>query len=123
MKKNNLKTFWLPIALVIFSACAIANNTLAEESVQLDQFHANNDISCVDCHGDATPRQPVSMLKCIECHDPGELAAATAELEPTNPHENRHFGTGMDCNLCHHQHQKSVNYCLPCHPTFILNVP
>lgn len=66
---------------------------------------------------------PASMLTCLECHDTDELAEATAELKPTNPLKNRHYDTGADCNLCHHQHRASVNFCLPCHVRFDFDVP
>jgi hypothetical protein len=46
-----------------------------------------------------------------------------SNAKPRNPHENRHYGTEADCNLCHHQHKKSENFCLPCHQRFDFVVP
>jgi hypothetical protein len=35
--------------------------------------------------------------------------------KPTNPHTSPHYGTDLDCNLCHHQHAASEDYCAYCH--------
>lgn len=43
------------------------------------------------------------------------LTASTAGVKPTNPHNSPHYGKHADCNLCHHQHEKSENYCTQCH--------
>lgn len=85
--------------------------------------HADKGITCVDCHGKAAKKEAVPMRKCLSCHgDTQELAAKTAKVKPTNPHENRHFGTEADCNRCHHEHAVSENLCLPCHK-FAFKVP
>lgn len=127
MKKNILHKFLLATALTILAAGISATAVYAasdkKEAVALDQFHAGMDVTCADCHGDDVQRQPVPMVKCLECHDTKDLAEKTAAVEPTNPHENRHYGTEADCNLCHHQHRKSENFCLPCHVRFDLDVP
>jgi hypothetical protein len=44
-----------------------------------------------------------------------KVSAATASVKPTNPHNSPHYGKNADCNLCHHQHEKSENYCTQCH--------
>ncbi len=120
----NTKTFHMPklvfaLALALVLGGAFAGSALA----QLDQSHASAGVSCADCHGDQTQREPVAMLKCLECHDTKDVAEATAELKPTNPHNNRHYGTETNCNYCHHQHQKSENFCTPCHLRFTFDVP
>ncbi len=124
----NTKTFHLPklvfaLALALTLGGAFAGRVLAAEAVQLDQFHASNGVVCADCHGDQAQREPVPMIKCLECHDTKEVAAATAELKPTNPHNNRHYGTETNCNYCHHQHRASENFCTPCHLRFEFVVP
>lgn len=53
----------------------------------------------------------------------GVYAVKTADIKPTDPHKNRHYNTEADCNLCHHQHGKSENFCLPCHDRFNFHVP
>lgn len=85
--------------------------------------HADKGITCAQCHGKAAKKEAVSMQQCLSCHgDTKELAARTAKVKPTNPHENRHFGTETDCNRCHHEHMTSENLCLPCHK-FHFKVP
>ena len=56
------------------------------------------------------------MDKCVSCHGPTEgLAQKTKEIKPTNPHTSPHYGTELDCNLCHHQHTRSEDFCGQCH--------
>jgi len=45
-----------------------------------------------------------------------------AGVKPSNPHTSPHYGMSLDCNLCHHQHAKSENYCSQCHK-FDFKVP
>ena len=86
--------------------------------------HAERGVTCVQCHGKAAKKAVVPMQWCVGCHgDTKDLAARTANVKPTNPHENRHFGTEADCNRCHHEHAASENLCLPCHLRFGFKVP
>jgi Cytochrome c3 len=71
-------------------------------------------MGCVDCH-------PTEIYKacdtnnCLSCHDGFEdLARATQNLDP-NPHDSPHYGQEFDCDLCHHEHEKSENFCSQCH--------
>ncbi len=128
MKNTTLHTFVFAIACIIFldgifASGAYAASTPEKQVITLDEFHANADVGCADCHGNKNQRAAVSMVKCLECHDTKELAEKTANVKPTNPHNNRHYSTEADCNLCHHQHKKSENFCLPCHARFDLIVP
>ena len=107
----------------IFASGVYAAKTAKKQVGQLDEIHASNDVSCADCHGDENQRKAVPMVKCVECHDTAELAKNTADTKPTNPHKNRHYSTEADCNLCHHQHKKSENFCLPCHDRFVFVTP
>ncbi len=107
----------------IFASGVYAANTAKKQVGTLDEFHAKADVTCADCHGDVSQREAVEMVKCLECHDTAELAEKTANVKPTNPHKNRHYNTEADCNLCHHQHKKSENFCLPCHGRFDFVVP
>jgi len=85
--------------------------------------HQLTGLSCRSCHAAGQEMQAVGMEKCVTCHgDPATLAAKTAQVKPTNPHTSPHYGTDLDCNLCHHQHAKSENYCLQCH-SFPFRVP
>jgi hypothetical protein len=70
--------------------------------------------------GDAT--KVVSSKDCLSCHESIEaLAAATAKLKP-NPHDSPHYGKELDCELCHHEHSLSENFCAQCHDSS-LTVP
>jgi cytochrome c553 len=86
--------------------------------------HASQGITCAQCHGKSAKKEVVPMQQCLSCHgDTKDLALRTAKVKPTNPHENRHFGTEADCNRCHHEHATSENLCLPCHTRFGFKVP
>ncbi|GFO66665.1 hypothetical protein GMLC_02440 [Geomonas limicola] len=114
------------IALVI-GICAggvVAAHAAEAKGEELGKVHAGAGIACAMCHVDAQHPQPVPMEKCLSCHgETRKLAEKTANVKPRNPHENRHYGTEADCNICHHQHKKSQNFCLPCHERFDFVVP
>ena len=79
-------------------------------------------VNCASCHGKGKP-EAVAMDKCVACHgSTAKLAEKTAKVKPENPHTSPHYGTELDCNLCHHQHAKSENYCNQCH-SFGFKVP
>jgi len=85
--------------------------------------HSLSGITCQACHGKVKEEAAVKMDKCVSCHgSTAKLAEKTASIKPTNPHTSPHYGTELDCNLCHHQHTKSENYCLQCH-SFPFRVP
>lgn len=91
----------------------------------LEQRHDAKGVQCEDCHLKAAKSEPIPLERCVRCHgdgDPKALAARTAGVKPTNPHENRHYGVETDCNLCHRIHEPSVNYCADCHPRFQFKV-
>ncbi|MCL1074977.1 cytochrome c3 family protein [Shewanella dokdonensis] len=118
MKNFNLFKMLLAIALTVF-----AGSSMAKSDVLLDQVHFAKGVKCASCHGNAQPREAVTMMKCVQCHNTEKLAQKTKDLQPTNPHNNRHFGTETNCTNCHHVHQKSENYCVSCHPRFDFIVP
>jgi hypothetical protein len=129
MKNKTLQKFLLAIALPVFLGGLFAGgvhaaNTAKMEDGRLGKLHAGRGIECAECHEDAKNPETPSMLKCVDCHgETTKLAEKTANAKPRNPHENRHYGTEADCNLCHHQHKKSENFCLPCHQRFDFVVP
>lgn len=127
MKTNTLHKLLFVTACALFLGSTFASGIYAATAerhvVPLDEFHASVDVTCADCHGDDKKREAVPMVKCLECHDTQDLADKTANTTPTNPHKNRHYSTEADCNLCHHQHKKSENFCLPCHGRFDFVVP
>jgi hypothetical protein len=79
-------------------------------------LHALKDVKCAQCHGKVKKPEPVEMSQCVACHgSTAKLAEKTKDVKPNNPHTSPHYGTELDCNLCHHQHAKSENYCAQCH--------
>lgn len=127
MKRTTFTTHFL--ALFVLLATALTGGGLraaepaAKGKAQRTSRHSGNGITCTQCHGPSGRKALVPMEKCLGCHgDTKALAAKTAKVKPTNPHENRHFGTEADCNRCHHEHVKSENLCLPCH-RFNFKVP
>jgi len=85
--------------------------------------HIERGVKCDKCHEAGKP-QTASTFKCLTCHrDGASVARRTAKTKPTNPHDNRHYGTEADCALCHHEHKPSENNCLQCHHTFKFSVP
>ena len=105
-------------------ACHVqeGKNTLAGK-LPLMHAHQLSGVSCDKCHVDVTKPAPVAAKTCTGCHAPEKVALATAELTPTNPHNSPHYGQDSDCNMCHHQHSKSVNACENCHGEFEFKVP
>jgi len=128
MKNKTIHTFLCAISLLmflggIFAGGAYAGTEATGKDGDLGKLHALKGITCAQCHGNVKIPVPASMEKCVSCHETKKLAEKTAGAKPTNPHENRHYGTEADCNLCHHQHKKSENFCLPCHQRFDFVVP
>ncbi|MCH1930821.1 cytochrome c3 family protein [Shewanella sp. A25] len=114
-------TIILSLALSLFAGSALAAAP-AKSTGLLDQTHMAKGLKCTSCHEGET-REAVPMLKCTKCHNTEKLGAKTENLQPTNPHNNRHFSTETDCAKCHHVHQKSENYCEGCHERFNFVVP
>ncbi len=73
-------------------------------------------VNCAGCHGKTKKPEAPEMGKCVSCHgSAAALAEKTARAKVPNPHKSPHYGTDLDCNLCHHQHAKSELYCNTCH--------
>ena len=127
MKNSLLQTLasasiTLFLTLVLAGAGHAATAAKAGEGV-LGRLHAASGVKCAACHENVKKPLAVSMEKCLTCHgDTKTLAEKTANVKPLNPHESRHYGTEADCNICHHQHRKSENFCLDCHNRFDFKV-
>jgi cytochrome c553 len=109
------------------AACTTCHTKKGKESLRakmpLGHLHSLAGVSCQKCHGIAQPPEAVKMKGCTTCHgDPEKLAEKTKEVKPENPHTSPHYGTELDCNVCHHQHEKSENFCSQCH-SFTYTVP
>jgi hypothetical protein len=86
-----------------------------EGRLPASHIHALNGVTCAKCHGKTKKPVEVEMKQCAMCHNAEKVASRTAGVKPANPHVSPHYGTDLDCNLCHHQHRKSENYCSQCH--------
>lgn len=83
--------------------------------------HALAGESCASCHGQGKP-EAVSTAQCVQCHALDKLVVKTSSIKPKNPHTSPHYGKELDCDNCHIQHGKSVNFCNDCHE-FKFSVP
>jgi hypothetical protein len=92
------------------------------DKLPLSHLHRLSGIGCSRCHLEGDSNADSAEDRCSACHDTTKLAAATKDLKPANPHDSPHYGKDMDCNLCHHQHTKSEDYCAQCHD-FAYRVP
>lgn len=81
----------------------------------LSHKHHLSGANCVQCHGKSKKKEPVAAEVCHTCHEPEQLARKTSGIKPQNPHTSKHYGTSLDCNNCHHQHEKSEDFCIQCH--------
>ena len=109
------------------SACAACHpaGTGQALSGRMPLFHAHllGGLTCKSCHADPKKPKLTEAEVCMGCHDPEKVSAKTAAMTPTNPHNSKHYEIKADCNLCHHQHEKSENYCAQCHSNFDFKVP
>jgi hypothetical protein len=100
--------------------CHTKQKNQLETKILLSHIHNLSGITCSQCHEMNKFKRKITSKQCIACHgDYNTLADITKDADP-NPHKS-HQGK-LDCNLCHHQHVKSVNYCSQCHE-WPLNVP
>jgi hypothetical protein len=97
------------------SCHAKGSSTALAGKLPLSHVHQLSGATCAQCHEDPKNPEPVAKIKCMSCHDMEKVAAATAGVKPTNPHTSPHYGKKSDCNICHHQHEASENYCSQCH--------
>ena len=116
-------TILTPSRILGFGLAGLLAASLGAAPAARTSKHAARGVTCAQCHGKSGKPAAVPFRQCQGCHDPADLAARTAQAKPTNPHENRHYGTQTDCTRCHHEHQASENLCLPCHMRFIFKVP
>ena len=88
----------------------------------LSHTHQLAGVTCRSCHDNPRKAKPAKSTTCLTCHPGESISAATAQVKPRNPHDSPHYGKESDCNLCHHQHEKSENFCSQCH-AFKFKVP
>ncbi|HQP31242.1 MAG TPA: cytochrome c3 family protein, partial [Deltaproteobacteria bacterium] len=96
-------------------ACHPKEKTPVTDKMPSSHAHMLAGVSCKACHGEKPPYDKVEMKTCTACHATEKLAAAPARDHfLPNPH-NSHYGTEVECSLCHHQHKKSEYMCTQCH--------
>jgi len=96
--------------------------TALSGKLPLSHTHQLAGVTCKSCHDNPRKAEVVKAPKCLTCHTGEAIFAATAAVKPRNPHGSPHYGKESDCNLCHHQHEKSENFCTQCHK-FDFKVP
>jgi len=80
----------------------------------LSKHKKYTELNCNDCHLTQTPKR-LTTKQCLSCHGSfEEVAEATKHLDP-DPHNSPHYGSELDCDLCHHEHSVSENFCAQCH--------
>jgi hypothetical protein len=93
---------------------ADADSTLAGK-LPAAHAHALAGEGCASCHGATGKPAAVATERCLSCHALDKLVARTAQVKPKNPHTSPHYGKELDCDNCHVQHGRSVNFCNDCH--------
>ncbi len=107
----------------VCKACHKEGNMDLAGKLPGSHIHQLSGINCASCHGKTKKQEALKMDKCVSCHGSTEkLAEKTEKVKPSNPHTSPHYGTTLDCNLCHRQHAKSENFCAQCH-SFKFRVP
>ena len=116
-------------ALIPFTQAATQTHTQtptpkpAQAPTLTADLHKAKGVTCVDCHGNGKKKTFVTAVRCLSCHGPAaDLVKKTAAVKPENPHDSPHWGPTMECNVCHRQHEKTVNWCNHCH-AYGFNVP
>jgi len=102
-----------------WAACKACHNKAALSltgKLPGSHIHQMASVNCAKCHGKSKKPEALTMEQCVACHgSTAALTEKTKDVKPTNPHTSPHYGSDLDCNLCHHQHAKSGNYCSECH--------
>jgi hypothetical protein len=123
MPNPRLKRLGAAFHLLIFAAFLPIAQAAAQTPTLSADMHKAKGVTCVDCHGKAGKKAFVTAERCLSCHGtPADLVRKTAAVKPENPHDSPHWGTTMECGVCHRQHEKTVNWCNHCH-AFAFKVP
>jgi hypothetical protein len=105
------------LSFVLGSTTIFSKDLRADDNatkVVSSKHQQRGQMECSSCH-ETTPPKPLSSKDCLSCHESFEaVAAATAKSKP-NPHDSPHYGKELDCELCHHEHSPSENFCAQCH--------
>lgn len=103
--------------------CHIKDSPRFVNTLPLSHSHLLSGVSCQDCHDNPESPEAVGSDICISCHEIGGLVEKTKDNKEANPHDS-HYGPELDCDLCHHVHIASENFCNQCHEyTFVIPSP
>ena len=100
--------------------CHESDVPMLTHKLPLSHTHQLQGIGCMDCHDQGNPQTAVGPDKCLSCHDFDKIIDKTSSLgaqsavAEANPH-NSHYGPSYSCDLCHHVHRKSEDFCAQCH--------
>lgn len=103
---------------VIISGIISCTSIFASE-VKNKPFH--NNLKCEQCHKNQINGQ-FSANNCIVCHGTGEELSEKMKGQFLNPHNSPHWGTTVECTVCHREHQASRLICANCHPKMKSNM-
>ncbi|MBU3914052.1 cytochrome c3 family protein [bacterium] len=109
--------FWISNRLEILRA----DDKYTQESIK--KYHSGNGVTCEFCHKVKNPSKPPANENCFWCHGKPESVAKLTEKLKSNPHNSHHWGTGLECQVCHKTHDSSVNMCSSCHNDSGYKVP
>jgi len=95
--------------------CHAKDKVSIRAKMPTSHVHMLSGVSCETCHGKKKPFETMDYGACVACHSTENLAKVPAKGHTMpNPH-NSHYGTDVDCSLCHFQHKKSEFMCSQCH--------
>ena len=107
----------MTFCFTILSSCSFIAEPVKDSEMgmpPLTKHKEYGELTCIDCHLTNTPKR-LTTKECLSCHGSfEEVSEATKNLDP-NPHNSLHYGPELDCDLCHHEHSESENFCAQCH--------
>ena len=116
MLSQHVKIIGTAASVVVLAALLTLAVAEAQPAGMSADRHKTLGVSCADCHGKAKKPTFVEADKCLACHGPAAgLVQKTAAVKPENPHASPHWGTQIECSVCHRQHEKRVDWCAHCH--------
>jgi len=118
-----LKRFLIVALPLVFAAFMTLSASEQPAAALTAELHKDKGVGCEGCHGTEEIKTFVSRERCLACHGGfSDLVKKTAAVKPENPHDSPHWGSRMECNVCHRQHEKTVDWCSHCH-AFNFKVP
>lgn len=107
----------LAMSLALLSSFPVSA-AQAGSGVPFKSYHMKafgNNPQCIACHETAVPTSRPDSKKCIACHGTMDKIATVPNKFDKLPHASPHYGNGIECTVCHKEHQKSRAVCNDCH--------